>query len=380
MYLAYMATSLTAVFLCVTVLFASIFSGSHNVTFGRFISKLASGIIQMNFMDLSGSNQDGENREEEFLPDIFDNAPSTDSPYPNKPQNPPNDTDESGNNMPLTLETLYQFDYLSVPSGEIPIIPMDLSLSAYGNQYIYNSTGLVPDLQALLTNPLTAQEGAEYMSVTSAPKVLILHTHGTEAYSVDGAVSYREDGGELARSTDPAESVVSVGAVISDELNHLGIPSIHCTIMHDQEQYRNSYARAKETIEKYLERYPTIQLVIDVHRDSIVKSTGELVRPVTLLNGEAAAQVMCVVGSNWGGEENPNWEKNLALALKLRERLNTQCENICRPAYLRSSTYNQELSPYSLLLEMGASGNSLEEAQRSAYLIAEALADLWSEL
>ena len=88
--------------------------------------------------------------------------------------------------------------------------------------------------------------------------------------------------------------------------------------MHDQNQYKDSYARAEETIKQYLAKYPSIRLVIDLHRDSVVKSTGELVRPVTLIDGGAAAQVMCVVGSNWGGEKNPNWEGNLALARKMQ--------------------------------------------------------------
>ena len=143
--------------------------------------------------------------------------------------------------------------------------------------------------------------------------------------------------------------------------------------MHDRIQYKDSYARAEDTIRKYLEEYPTIKLVIDIHRDSIIKSSGEIVRPVTEHNGEAAAQVMCVVGSDWEGDSYPNWEDNLSLALKLREQLNSQCENVCRPVFLKSHTYNQEIAPYSILLEVGASGNSLQEAQRSAKLIGEAL-------
>jgi stage II sporulation protein P len=85
---------------------------------------------------------------------------------------------------------------------------------------------------------------------------------------------------------------------------------------------------------------------------------------------------MCVVGSSWGGQENPNWEKNLALALALRNELNTVGKNICRPPYLKSSTYNQELAEYSLLIEVGAAGNSVEESCRAAELIAIALSKI----
>ena len=173
---------------------------------------------------------------------------------------------------------------------------------------------------------------------------------------------------------------MAVGKTIADILNKNGIPTVHCTIMHDSVQYKDSYARAEETIKNYLEEYPTIKLVIDVHRDSIIKSSGEIVRPVAELDGEAAAQIMCVVGSDCAGDDCPDWENNLSLALKLRSSLNSQCENICRPVFLKPNTYNQELAPFSLLLEVGASGNSLEEAQRSAELIGKSLVTLVQEI
>ena len=89
---------------------------------------------------------------------------------------------------------------------------------------------------------------------------------------------------------------------------------------------------------------------------------------------------MCVVGSDWAGDAHPEWQNNLSLALKLREKLNGECENICRPVYLKPNTYNQELAPYSLLIEVGAEGNSLTEAQRSAELLAKTLVSLFDEI
>jgi stage II sporulation protein P len=272
----------------------------------------------------------------------------------------------------MTLETLYHYDYNAVPKGEIPILPMDLSLISYGASHINNATGLTPDIPTLLQSRL--DEGSNW--TTDAPVVLILHTHGTESYSDDGAISYRDDGSELARSDDIHQNVVSVGRVFAEELERLGIRTIHCMTMHDKNGYKDAYARAEETIRVYLEKYPSIRLVIDLHRDSIVSSEGNLIRPVTVVNGEAVAQVMCVVGSDWGGEENQRWRGNLSLALQLRSTLNESFGNICRPTYLKASTYNQEIAPYSLLLEIGASGNSLEEAQRAAIVVARSLAEL----
>jgi len=173
---------------------------------------------------------------------------------------------------------------------------------------------------------------------------------------------------------------VAIGKTVAEILNSKGIPTAHCTVMHDALQYKDSYARAEETIRKYLEEYPSIKLVIDIHRDSIVRSNGELIRPVAEYKGEAAAQLMCVVGSDWGGQECANWENNLSLALKLREKLNQECDNICRPTNLKPSTYNQEISKFSLLIEVGSSGNSLSEAQRSAALLGEKLCELMKEI
>ena len=205
--------------------------------------------------------------------------------------------------------------------------------------------------------------------------MLILHTHGTEAYSEDGAIFYEDDGGELARSEDARNNVVAVGKVLADALNEAGISTLHCTVMHDQAQYKDAYSRAKETVQRYLMEYPSIRLVIDLHRDSILKSDGSLVRPVTVADGKAAAQVRFVVGSSWGGEAHDTWERNLSLALKLRASLNEETPRLCRPVYLKSSTYNQELAPYSLLLEIGSSGNSLEEAKRAAVTVAKGLGE-----
>lgn len=373
LYKIYLATTLMVV--CLTLLFLIIgISENSSLNF----EKISSFIISNQLLDLSGDAssstlppaQSGSN-------DIFDInngilIPSDDSSDSNSVVVPDNTPAE---NTPPS--SIYDFDYSKVPEGETPIIPMDLSLSSGDKTYIYNSTGYSPDTKALLTSSFKGISNAPiYIADTKAPLVLIVHTHGTEAYSKNGAISYLDNGSEIARSENISQNVVSVGAVMADILNKNGIPTLHCTIMHDKIQYKDSYARAEATIKEYLAKYPSIKLVIDLHRDSVVKSSGELVRPVTLVNSEPTAQVMCVVGSDWNGEACPSWQNNLALALKLRDALNTKYQNLCRPSYLRSSTYNQELAPFSLLLEIGASGNSLEEAKRAAALVAAELIPL----
>ena len=286
------------------------------------------------------------------------------------------DTDVSTDTITVDKNTIYNYDYSKIPYGETPIVPMNLSLSEYGAAYIHNSSGHSPNTEMLLSQPTFGSTLIEQLSSSTYPTVLLIHTHGTEAYSQNGAISFLEDGSEIARSTDKIKNVVEVGRVLAKALNDKGINTIHCEIMHDEHEYRNSYVRAEETIKKYLEQYPTISLVIDIHRDAVVDSSGALVRPVTAINGEAVAQVMCVVGSEWGSEVNPNWENNLSLALKLRQNLNKENEDVCRPVYLKSNTYNQEFSRYSLLLEIGSAGNSIEEAKRAAILVADALSKI----
>ena len=290
----------------------------------------------------------------------------------------PAETDPTENDL-LTLESLYLFEPSSVPVGEKGVIPMDLSFYSSGVTYINNSTGYSPDVNALLEMELGTNRELQPLSSKEGPRVLIIHTHGTEGYLVDGAYSYTDDGSEIARSDNKNENVVVLGERISEILNEYGINTAHCSFMHDSVGYRNSYARAAETIKEYLGLYPSIELVIDIHRDSIMRSTGELVRPVTLIDGEAVAQVMCVVGSDYNGDSCPNWQNNLSLALKLRRELNGEYTNLCRPTELRGYTYNQEYSKYSLLIEIGASGNSLNEASRAAELVAKALARIIKE-
>ena len=374
-YTIYLITTASIVLAVLMLLLFGVGADSRPIISGLVTlkDKIAGCFIDIDFFDLSLRKDSADGIQTDDLlaptpPFSADSSENTDKNY-----SPDADVD-------ITVTDIYDFDYSKVPDGHTPIIPMDLSLSSLGSSYINNSTGYTPNVLQLLNKNLKDGNGYKYLSVSSSPLVLIVHTHGTEAYSDDGATSYSDDESDYARSGDTDKNVVAVGKTIADILNKNGIPTAHCTIMHDSVQYKDSYIRAEETIKKYLEEYPTIKLVIDVHRDSIVKSSGEMVRPVAELDGEAAAQIMCVVGSDWEGDGYPDWENNLSLALKLREKLNSEQYNICRPVNLKGHTYNQELSAFSLLLEVGAAGNSLVEAQRSAKLIGEKLCELLKEI
>lgn len=257
-----------------------------------------------------------------------------------------------------------------IPEGATAIVTLDLSRPDLGKEYIHNETLYDPDVSALLSRPIGGGES------TSPPTVLIIHTHTSEAY-LPGGTQYVEGAvGDRTYSREEAENVLSVGSILCQRLNEKGITAIHCTVMHDDPSLSGSYARSAETVKHYLALYPEIEYVIDLHRDAVTTASGELVRSVGKDGEDAIAQILAVVGTDGNGTEHPRWVDNLALALRLRELLNTTYPNLCRPVSLRNASFNQELAPYSILLEIGTCANSPEEAKRAAVLLADALAEL----
>ncbi len=261
----------------------------------------------------------------------------------------------------------------SIPEGAIPVRSLDLSKSELGLDYFLNETHLTPDRSGF------AGQGGEKVSYdpSNGPVVLILHTHASEAYLPSSSKYLTGELGALSYSTDRERTVVAVGAVLCEELNKKGIPAIHCSEMHgDGGSLRHSYESAAQCIQNYLKKYPTIQLVIDLHRDGILDSDGAYVRTVARVDGEEVAQIMAVVGSNCNGEDYPHWQENFTLAMRLRKGLNTCDPSLCRPIWLRRASYNQEIAPRSLLLEIGSGANTVEEAKRAVRLAADVLADI----
>ncbi len=266
---------------------------------------------------------------------------------------------------------LYEFDYSAVPDGLYPIIPYDLSTEADGELRLFNDTSLDVDIKSFAESALTS----EGITETNEPTVLIIHTHGTEAYSEEGILGY-SDNYNIPRGYDVTKNVIHIGNVMTKVLNENGVNAIQCDVMHDAESYLGAYSRSAETIRSYLERYPSIKYVFDIHRDSVLLEDKTKTRPVTIADGEVAAQIMTVAGSNELGSYHPEWENNLRLAAKIQTKLNAEHLGMARAICLRGSSYNQELAPYSLLFEVGSCGNTIKEAEVSARILAETLADI----
>lgn len=231
---------------------------------------------------------------------------------------------------------------------------------------LYNTTSLSPDLEALLERPL------DWDLKDGLPAVLILHTHTTESYTKNG-----EDYAETARyrTLDEQYNMLSIGDAVAACLESEGITVIHDRQFHDYPSYNGAYVHAREAMEQYLAEYPSIRLVLDLHRDASETAGGQL-RTQALVDGQAAAQLMLVVGTNVSRQSHKNWEENLALALKLHVQLERLCPGIMRPVNLRPQRFNQDLSPGALIVEVGAAGNTWAEALPSARKLAEAVAVL----
>ena len=300
------------------------------------------------------------------VPESSAQSSSLQTPSETPPTSSPTITDKIPVSSPTPTTPVITPSPTPPPANSKPIISMDMSLLSYGAYYIYNNTSLTPNTEKLAN----ATINTHYDPSSDAPLVLVVHTHTTEAYMPEGATYYIDEG-ELARSKDASENMIAVGVEFARVLNENGINTIHCTVVHDAESYLMSYQRSAETIEKYLKEYPSIKYVFDLHRDSLMRSNGELISAATSINGTDCAQIMPVVSNGFDG-----WESNFTLALKLRQKLNGDYTNLCRPVCLRESLYNQNLAPVSLLLEIGTSGNSLSQAKSAAALVAEALAEL----
>lgn len=208
---------------------------------------------------------------------------------------------------------------------------------------------------------------------SEAPQVLIMHTHACESY-LTGEGLYQDES-YTCRTTDSTQSVVAVGQKIAEKLAGNGICVIHDGTLHDYPLYNGSYDRAEETVTALLEKYPSIKVVLDVHRDGIVESDGTPVAAVTEINGRKAAQVMIISAASDGYYHVPNYLDNFHFACELQQQMESDNQGITRPILLEYCQYNQHLTTGSLLLEIGAQGNTLEQALYTGELIGESIAE-----
>ena len=238
--------------------------------------------------------------------------------------------------------------------------------------YLFNNTSKSLDMAAL------AKADISVTLEDPGPQILIVHTHGSEAYTMDGVDIYQES--DASRTLNENYNMLRIGDEMQAVFEGMGLTVVHDRTLYDYPQYNGAYTRSGDAIRAWLKEYPSIQIVLDVHRDALIGENGTVYKAVTEVDGEKTAQVMMIVGTDDLGQDHPHWKNNLALAVRIQQNLDRNWPSAARPITLRSSRFNQQLTQGSLLVEVGSHGNTLQEALRGARLFAQAAGDVLLEL
>ncbi len=249
-------------------------------------------------------------------------------------------------------------------------ISQNLSASGEKGFSLKNETTYNPDLEVLYNSPDPIDKADKLYErfMEDEPLVLIYHTHGTESYNDTN------DTGTF-RSNDPSRNMIAVGVSLKNVLEANGIKTIHLTKMFDEKSYNTAYNKSAEAVEKVLREYPSIQYILDVHRDSITDENGNCISADFTFGEKTAAQLMFVVGTDEGGSGHTEWRQNLTAVLHLQEMLVYSAPSSVRPINLRKASFYQDKGPGAMLVEIGTCGNTLAEAKRSAIIFADTLSE-----
>lgn len=260
------------------------------------------------------------------------------------------------------------------PERQAPIKEVNAAQKPAGTETVAlgNETSYQVNLQEMLRTPPSISMAKK------GPKVLVIHTHATEAYAPEGATVYDTEGND--RSENVEQNVVRVGTALAHVLEKKGIKTIHDTKLHDTPSFNGSYASSLTAIESYLKQYPSIQVVLDVHRDSIVYGDGTKARLVTEIDGKKTAQLMFVVGTDQKGLAHPNWKENIKSAAHFQNAICQKYPTLMRHINLRRERFNGHTTNATMIIEAGSSGNSLSEAINSITLAGECIGDYLNSL
>ena len=229
--------------------------------------------------------------------------------------------------------------------------------NCYNDVYVKNETEY--QLTEEMLNP----------NITISNKnILIFHTHTCESYTPSENFNYQQTG--TYRTTDLNYNVARVGLELKKQLNSYGYNVFQDTTYHDYPAYNGSYGRSLETVKNLLKQSNDTDIVIDIHRDAIGDYTYA---PTVKIGEDEVAQLMFVIGTNGGGLEHPNWNENLKIAIKIQEKANELYPGLFKPIILRNSRYNQHLAKGACIIEVGATGNTMEQSLNSMKYLAKVI-------
>lgn len=249
---------------------------------------------------------------------------------------------------------------------------MDLSMERLNDfEYLVSSFYTVDSVTYINPSELNASEllGKDLRIdlSTGGSKILIYHTHSQETFADS--------------DNDPSTSIVGIGRYLTEILNNkYKIPTMHHEGVYDlingKLDRSEAYEFAKPEVEQILAENPSIEVVIDLHRDGVADTT----HLVTEINGKPTAQIMFFnglsrtrVNGDLAGMANPYLQDNLAFSLQMKIAAETKYPGFARRNYLRGYKYNMDLMPRMLLIEAGAQTNTVEEMRNAMEVLADLL-------
>lgn len=272
-------------------------------------------------------------------------------------------------NIELNIENIEQKPEENIPNTlQTKIIEENNKIDTFTN--IYNNVKIKNESKY----PLTEEMMTPNVDLDNKKDIIIYHTHTCESYTPTETNNYVASGN--FRTIDLNYSVARVGTELSNELTNLGFNVNHNTTYHDYPAYTGSYTRGLSTIQSILSNNNNAQFIIDLHRDALGNNSGYA--PSVQIGEDVVAQVMFVIGSDGGGLEHPNWINNFKLAIKIQEKANEMYPGLFKPIILRDSRYNQHVSKGACIIEVGATGNTLEECNCSMKYLARVIKEVMS--
>lgn len=216
---------------------------------------------------------------------------------------------------------------------------------------------------------ITADTLTPNITLENKKDVIIFHTHTCESYTPTENFNYQASGS--FRTTDLNYSVARVGKELDTQLKSYGFNVTHNQTYHDYPEYSGSYGKSLTTVENILKEQPNTQMVIDLHRDAVGSKPDYA--PSVKIGDETAAQLMFVIGTDGGGLQHLNWQDNLKFAIKVQQKANELYPGLFRPIIVRNSRYNQHLTKAATIIEVGATGNTMEQCMTSMKYLARVI-------
>ena len=232
----------------------------------------------------------------------------------------------------------------------------------------YNSVKIKNESKYQLTDEMLIPN----VELSNKKDKIIYHTHTCESYTPTENNNYVARGN--FRTIDLNYSVVRVGTELANNLQARNFNVIHNTTYHDYPAYTGSYTRSLSTIKNILNENKNAEFVIDLHRDALGSDSSYA--PSLKIGEEKVAQIMFVMGTDGGGLEHNDWLYNFKLAIKIQEKANEMYPGLFKPIILRDSRYNQHVTKGACIIEVGATGNTLEECNGSMKYLANVIAEV----